>query len=313
MSAAATLAGAASGGATDWHSINWKKVWATVRRLQARIVKAVRASRWGRVKALVYLLTHSFSGRAAAIWRVVSNSGARTPGVDGQTRIRNTLRTAGRSWSAGELIEELNAQIKGWALYHRHASSKRTFAYVDDQIFKALWRWCRRRHRNQSARWIRRKYFMSQGSRSWVFTGILLTSKGEPYRVKLMGAADVRIVYHVLIQHEANPYDPNWESYYEGRLQAKLAATLMGRDLLQAVYEHQAGRCAHCGIHFTDSTEWHLHHRHWRVYGGGETLDNLQLLHANCHRQIHSQGLTTESSCVSRETLVEGLSCVSGN
>jgi N-terminal domain of reverse transcriptase len=30
-----------------------------------------------------YLLTHSFSGRALAILRVISNSGARTPGVDG--------------------------------------------------------------------------------------------------------------------------------------------------------------------------------------------------------------------------------------
>ena len=67
----------------DWHSIEWKKVWRTVRRLQARIVKAVAEGRWNKVKALVYLLTHSFSGRALAILRVVSNSGAKTPGVDG--------------------------------------------------------------------------------------------------------------------------------------------------------------------------------------------------------------------------------------
>src|ERR1700752_3722127 len=83
MSRAATPAGAASGPATDWHSINWQKVYRTVRRLQARIVKAVREGKWHKVKALVYLLTHSFSGRALAILRVVSNSGARTPGVDG--------------------------------------------------------------------------------------------------------------------------------------------------------------------------------------------------------------------------------------
>ena len=76
MSAAATPAGAAPGLAADWHSIDWKKVQRTVRRLQARIVKAVREGRWGKVKALVYLLTHSFSGRALAILRVVTNSGA---------------------------------------------------------------------------------------------------------------------------------------------------------------------------------------------------------------------------------------------
>ena len=43
-----------------------------VRRLQARIVKAVQEGRWNKVQALVYLLTHSFSGRAAAILRVTT-------------------------------------------------------------------------------------------------------------------------------------------------------------------------------------------------------------------------------------------------
>jgi RNA-directed DNA polymerase len=43
MSQAVTLVGAAPGPVIDWHSINWNKVYRTVRRLQARIVKAVRA------------------------------------------------------------------------------------------------------------------------------------------------------------------------------------------------------------------------------------------------------------------------------
>ncbi len=85
MSAVATPAGAAPSTAVDWHSIHWKKVQRTVRRLQARIVKAVREGRWHKVKALVYLLTHSYSGRALAILRVVNNAGAKTPGVDGVT------------------------------------------------------------------------------------------------------------------------------------------------------------------------------------------------------------------------------------
>ena len=83
MSAAEMLAGAAPNRTPDWHSIEWKKVWRMVRRLQARIVKAVTEGRWNKVKALVYLLTHSFGGRALAILRVVDNAGAKTPGVDG--------------------------------------------------------------------------------------------------------------------------------------------------------------------------------------------------------------------------------------
>jgi RNA-directed DNA polymerase len=83
MSAAEMLAGAAPERTPDWHTIEWRQVWRTVRRLQARIVKAVAEGRWNKVKALVYLLTHSFGGRALAILRVISNSGATTPGVDG--------------------------------------------------------------------------------------------------------------------------------------------------------------------------------------------------------------------------------------
>ena len=55
-----------------------------VRRLQARIVKATREGRWGKVKALQRLLTHSFSGKALAVKRVTENQGKQTPGVDGK-------------------------------------------------------------------------------------------------------------------------------------------------------------------------------------------------------------------------------------
>ena len=104
-----------------------------------------------------------------------------------------------------------------------------------------------------------------------------------------------------------------WEFYYENRLQAKLVATLLGRNTLQKLCQRQGGRCDHCGERFRDPSEWHLHHRHWRVYGGNDALYNLQLLHANCHRQVHSQGLESELSCVPRGAFDEGLSCVSGN
>jgi RNA-directed DNA polymerase len=82
MTAAAT-AGAVSHAAVEWHAINWPPVHRHVRRLQARIVKAVQAGRWGKVHALQRLLTHSFSAKAMAVKRVTDNPGKRTPGVDG--------------------------------------------------------------------------------------------------------------------------------------------------------------------------------------------------------------------------------------
>ena len=81
MTAAIPVAGAASPGVA-WQTINWRAVCRNVCRLQARIVKATREGRWGKVKALQHLLTHSFSGRALAVRRVTENQGKRTPGVD---------------------------------------------------------------------------------------------------------------------------------------------------------------------------------------------------------------------------------------
>jgi RNA-directed DNA polymerase len=82
---AACPAGAVSRPATDWHAIPWRKIYRVVRRLQARIVQAVQAGRWGKVKALQRLLARSFSARALAVRRVTEATGRRTPGVDGET------------------------------------------------------------------------------------------------------------------------------------------------------------------------------------------------------------------------------------
>jgi RNA-directed DNA polymerase len=74
---------AASGLASQWERINWSQCEQRVRRLQARIVKATQEGRQGKVKALQWLLTHSFHGRALAVKRVTHNKGKNTPGVDG--------------------------------------------------------------------------------------------------------------------------------------------------------------------------------------------------------------------------------------
>jgi RNA-directed DNA polymerase len=567
MSAAEMPAGAAPGLAVDWHSIDWRKVHRTVRRLQARIVKAVRAGRWGKVKSLVYLLTHSFGGRALAILRVVTNSGARTPGVDGTSwnspeaktaafsalrrhgyrpqplrrvyipksdgkmrplgiptmtdramqalyllgldpieetladrnsygfrpnrccadaiaqchnllkgpdgprwvlegdikscydrishdwllanvpmdrailrkwlkagflekavlfattegtpqggiispalanraldgledllakrfggkrgrrgkgnkvhlvryaddfiitgtsevllehgvkplvaqflkerglelshektritrvedgfdflgqtvrrfddgkvvikpskksvkaflaKVREVIKGQGGHCTAGELIAALNARIKGWAMYHRHVCSKRTFQRVDDRIFRMLWRWCRKRHPKKSRRWVKEKYFKRFGNRNWVFTGSRWDSKGRAHPICLLEARRVRIVRQVKVRGAANPYDPEWEGYFEERLFRKMQSTLMGREQIRYLWRGQQGRCPMCGQPLTEEEGWHLHHRVRRSRGGDDGLGNLELLHANCHRQRHCLEVGEESDCVPR-------------
>src|SRR5436309_8384406 len=82
MTAEHKAAGASFHGVTDWHDIDWKSVSHNVRRLQARIVKATKEKRWGKVKARPRPLTHSFSGKALAVRRVTENQGKNTPGAD---------------------------------------------------------------------------------------------------------------------------------------------------------------------------------------------------------------------------------------
>jgi len=78
----AQAVGAVSSEAREWYATDWQAIHRNVRRLQARIVKAVKEGRWGKVRALQYLLTHSFSGKVLAIRRVTENQGKKTPGVD---------------------------------------------------------------------------------------------------------------------------------------------------------------------------------------------------------------------------------------
>lgn len=85
---------------TDWNSINWKKVERGVKSLQSRIVKAIKQKRFHRAKALMHLMSRSFYGKLLAIFRVTSNKGSRTPGVD-----KVLWNTPGRKWKATELLK----------------------------------------------------------------------------------------------------------------------------------------------------------------------------------------------------------------
>ena len=55
-----------------------------------------------------------------------------------------------------------------------------------------------------------------------------------------------------------------------------------------------------CGQPLTLADGWHVQHLRWRAHGGDDSLSNLVLLHRDCHRQVHSEGLVVEKAA-SRE------------
>src|ERR1700730_16950178 len=116
--------------------------------------------------------------------------------------------------SAADLINELNPKIRGWANYHRHVVSKRTFDRVDHSIFYKLWQWARRRHPNEDPRWLKQKYFERHRGRDWFFFGETWDEEGQPTKVRLLLASRIPIKRHVKVRSEANPYDPAYETYF---------------------------------------------------------------------------------------------------
>ena len=56
----------------NWTSIDWNKAEEAVKKLQARIVKAQKEGKYGKVKALQWTLTHSFYAKALAVKRRLS-------------------------------------------------------------------------------------------------------------------------------------------------------------------------------------------------------------------------------------------------
>lgn len=205
-------------------------------------------------------------------------------------KIREVVK-ANKQATAGNLIFQLNPIIKGWAYYHRHVVSKRTFTEVDSAIFMVIRQWIRRRHRMQSFQWMREKYYTTVGSDHWVFTGTSSGRGGKPRTVRLFKAERVAVERHTKIQGTANPYNPAWEMYFEERSGVKMERDLKGHRKLFYLWKEQQGLCPICNQPITSLTKWHKHHLVRWVDGGSDRRDNLVLLHPNCHRQIHSQGL----------------------
>ncbi|WP_137651089.1 group II intron reverse transcriptase/maturase [Escherichia albertii] len=183
-----------------------------------------------------------------------------------------------------DLIRQLNPVLRGWANYHRHIVAKETFGYIDYRVWKLLWRWSCRRHGNRNKRWVKQKYFHSVGRENWVFQSI----DAENGLQRLVSYKDIPIKRHIKIRSEANPYHPVDELYFEQRQIKRWKEGKMQRGKLRLIWERQGYRCPICHQLFRDNDDWGIHHIVRRVDGGGDEIDNLMMLHPNCHRLIHN-------------------------
>lgn len=130
--------------------------------------------------------------------------------------IRETIK-ANPTAKTENLIYLLNPKIRGWANYHRFSCAKKTFGYVDNCIWQALWNWVHRRHPRKSGSWRKRKYFRSHGLRNWIFSAKTSNTNSIKSYVDLFEASAVPVKRHIKIKAEATPYDPRFTEYFEKR------------------------------------------------------------------------------------------------
>lgn len=181
-----------------------------------------------------------------------------------------------------DLIARLNPVIRGWVNFHRFNVSSEIFAYVDMQIFRALWRWAIRRHRNKGRRWIAKRYFHRIGTRHWTFSEVWMREDGSAGYYALVYAKDTKIVRFPRIRDAANPYDDAWDIYFEERETEKMRVSVKGNHTLRRLFNLQKGKCALCDEPLTLETGGRCH-----KYSDGKQTANF-LVHPNCHLKLHS-------------------------
>ena len=167
------------------------------------------------------------------------------------------------------LIRKLNPIIRGWVNFHKHNVSAKYFEKLDYDIWKSLWRWCKRRHPKKSHKWIAQKYFHQVDNRIWTFSEELTEGKF----LKLIYATDTKITRFIKTKSEATIYNEKWENYFDERDDKRMKNDFNGRKKLSQLYKLQDGFCPICGKRLTIESEYKISHN-------AENKETL--IHKNC-------------------------------
>jgi RNA-directed DNA polymerase len=170
------------------------------------------------------------------------------------------------------LIERLNPLIRGWTHYDRTVVAKETFSACDCKLHRMLRHWTRHQPPHKSARWISRQDWAVDQGEGWRFTA--------PNGSVLVKHAATPIKRFVKVKGSASPYDGNL--LYWGQ---RLKQHPLGENRTGYLLKLQQGKCAYCGLTFTEGALLEIDPIIPRRLGGEDRLGNLQLLHRHGHDQ----------------------------
>ena len=136
-------------------------------------------------------------------------------------KVKQTIKDA-KGQAAHTLISKLNPLIRGWANYHKHIVSKRTFWKLSKYIFDRLLKWAKHQHSNKKINWIWDKYF-----KTGRFAVKVLGKDNKTRIFQLFQIGLLPIRRHTKIKSEANPFDSAFDDYFVKRRKDKTKKALI--------------------------------------------------------------------------------------
>lgn len=168
------------------------------------------------------------------------------------------------------LIVKLNRKVRGWSNYYRACSFQRVFPRMDFQMHWKLRKWAKWRHPRKSHIWRYQRYWQRRRIRLDFCDGTTTLVKYQ----------DTKKRPHLKVIGDKSPFDGDW-LYWALRL---------GRDPTKpqrvvVLLRKQHGKCHKCNLRFRAEDIMEVHHIDRNPKNN--VLDNLALLHAHCHDEVH--------------------------
>lgn len=181
----------------------------------------------------------------------------------------------GKAYTQESLISLLNPLLRGWGNYYMYVNSSLTFNYVDFYLWHRLLKWGKRRHNRKGGKWVVDHYFRNEN--------LNFGSKTLP----LIRLAKTPLITYSKFKRGIRVYCKEDSKYWRDREIKLMYKKTLG--LTNRLLKGQKGICPHCNTPFTREDTLHIHHILPKALGGNDSYSNLQLLHAECHRELHSK------------------------
>ena len=197
-------------------------------------------------------------------------------------KVRTTIKS-NKACKQESLIRLLNPMITGWGNYYRHGATRDAFHWADHQMFNALWQWAKRRHSKKGKRWIADKYWHVPKGNGWHFTSYFKKPNGKQDSLTLKNLSNIHFIQYTQIKGDANPFDPEYDKYFDQRETQKMLVTLKGRNSLLYLWKKQDRKCPLCGMPIDRVSPWNVTEK---VVNG---KIQRSLVHDKCYKQFRKQ------------------------